>query len=386
MAVNKCRDFPGEWKYEVRINRGKENEIYKKVRHFKTQADAKKAEKEYLKLIEGRTFTNTKMTLEEAIDFYIEFVLAGKKESTSYSRKRYINKHILCTSKTSEFKPVFSLDQKIANIKSNELDLWRTNIVSMNMSNSHKNRIIALLKDILDNANVRCPIDPVYKLILIPLKKKDNKNEVAYWDFEEFKKFESVIDDKNWLLLFQTLYYTGLRIGELQALTFNDLLPNKHLRVNKQGTYASEKKGFVITSPKNKNSYRKIELHDLLYDDLIKYKEECKKNKDYSDDNYIFFGTSKEAAKTTITRYKNHYINLSGVKYITLHEFRHSHCSWLVNEVKNDKITIIAKRLGHSAYEALNTYSHIFESGQKELTDMMNQAIIDYPKKIKRIS
>ena len=53
-----------------------------------------------------------------------------------------------------------------------------------------------------------------------------NKTEIyknpTYWDFDEFKKFINVIEDKLYKTLFETLYFTGIRIGEALALNWND--------------------------------------------------------------------------------------------------------------------------------------------------------------------
>ena len=40
---------------------------------------------------------------------------------------------------------------------------------------------------------------------------------------EDFNKFMSVIEDNLWKTFFTTLYYTGMRKGEIQALTWNDI-------------------------------------------------------------------------------------------------------------------------------------------------------------------
>ncbi len=49
-----------------------------------------------------------------------------------------------------------------------------------------------------------------------------------------------------------------------------------------------------------------------------------------------------------------------------LHEFRHSHASYLIN--KSVSPLIVVQRLGHSdVATTLNTYSHLYPSKQAEL-------------------
>lgn len=46
---------------------------------------------------------------------------------------------------------------------------------------------------------------------------------------------------------------------------------------------------------------------------------------------------------TTIDRYRHHYFQISGIHEITLHEFRHSHVSLLINEYIKSGQTDTAK-------------------------------------------
>lgn len=46
---------------------------------------------------------------------------------------------------------------------------------------------------------------------------------MKYWTLEEFTLFINVIDDFEDKLLFDLLYWTGMRISELQARTWEDI-------------------------------------------------------------------------------------------------------------------------------------------------------------------
>ncbi|WP_427108637.1 tyrosine-type recombinase/integrase [Lysinibacillus xylanilyticus] len=63
--------------------------------------------------------------------------------------------------------------------------------------------------------------------------------------------------------------------------------------------------------------------------------------------NYVVFGDIKESiSTTTLNRRFEKYVNTAGVKKIRIHDFRHSHASYLIN--KGTIISVIAARLGHS--------------------------------------
>lgn len=58
--------------------------------------------------------------------------------------------------------------------------------------------------------------------------------EMDYYTYEEFKQFISVVDDLEWKCLFETLYFCGLRRGELKGLTWDNIdLEGKNLTINK---------------------------------------------------------------------------------------------------------------------------------------------------------
>ena len=66
-----------------------------------------------------------------------------------------------------------------------------------------------------------------------------------------------------------TLYYMGLRRGELLAIKWDDVdLSNKTITINK--TFST--KTNTITTPKTKNSYRTITMPDILVKEMAAWK------------------------------------------------------------------------------------------------------------------
>ena len=63
----------------------------------------------------------------------------------------------------------------------------------------------------------------------------ERRKEMAYYTYDEFKKFISYEEDLRWKCVFKILYYCGLRKGELKGLTWKDIyFDKKVLFVNKQ--------------------------------------------------------------------------------------------------------------------------------------------------------
>ena len=91
---------------------------------------------------------------------------------------------------------------------------------------------------------------------------------------------------------------------------------------------------------------------------------------------YVVFGTFHTSlATSTLQQNFKKYINVANVKNIVLHEFRHSHASYLIN--KGVSPLVVAQRLGHSdVATTLNTYSHLYPSKQAEAVAFMENDLV----------
>ena len=88
---------------------------------------------------------------------------------------------------------------------------------------------------------------------------------------EEFNDFlETVSDKPETRMAFLLLYWTGMRIGELLALTYNDInLEEKTISINK--SYQRLKGKDMITQPKTPKSIRVITMPDFLAEEFREY-------------------------------------------------------------------------------------------------------------------
>lgn len=151
---------------------------------------------------------------------------------------------------------------------------------------------------------------------------KAKAEEMEFWTKQEFMQFvEAVMDKRESYMAFNTLYWTGMRIGELLALTANDIDTENHT-ISISKSYQRLEKKDIITLPKTPKSKRTISIPEFLANDLA----------DYINNQY---GLPKGER---IFRFTKHYmekeikrgIQHSGVKKIRLHDLRHSHASLLI--------------------------------------------------------
>lgn len=158
---------------------------------------------------------------------------------------------------------------------------------------------------------------------------------------------------------FEMLYWTGIREGELLALTPADFnFEKKTLRINK--SYQRLEGEDVITDPKTPKSNRTIVMPDFLaieMEDFIK----------------SIYGIKMNDRIFTISKSYLHHemdmgVTLAGVKRIRIHGLRHSHISLLIN--LGFSALAIGERVRHEAVDITYHYAHLFPTVQ---TDMAAQ-------------
>lgn len=300
-----------------------------------------------------------------------------RKESTVYSYKKDYNGHI---------KPFFE-KMNICTITVKNIREWAEILENKSISVSYKNKIHNILNKIFDYAIKNYDLSSNPSRIFGTFQEKNDKiikdeDKLRYITLDEFNKFISVIDDLLWKTFFMFAYYTGCRRGEIIALTWEDIdLEKNEISINK--TLYEEIKGKIsITSTKNSRN-RKIKLSKKLKEQLVSYKNKVQQYTDFSEKWYVF-GNTRFLPKTTIDRYKHNYFKQSGVREITMHEFRHSHVSLLINEyVKTSKekdmkvdtakfFLMMANRMGHTIQVMQETYMHLFPTIQDEIVDILD--------------
>lgn len=192
---------------------------------------------------------------------------------------------------------------------------------------------------------------------------KSKAEEMLYWTKAEYLQFlEGVKDKPMSYMAFQILYRTGIRIGELLALSFNDIdFENRKIIITK--TYTRIEGKDLITTPKTPKSNRKVNIPKFLVDELQDYTE--KLYGIMSNERVLHFTSSY------LTSEMKRGVNNTGVQKIRLHDLRHSHASLLV-EMGVTPLEM-AERSGHEKIETtLNTYSHLYPNKQAQLADRLD--------------
>lgn len=196
---------------------------------------------------------------------------------------------------------------------------------------------------------------------------KGKAEEMKFWTQEEFDIFiEHVKDKPVSYYAFLTMYWTGVRVGELLALTLGDFhAEEKTLSVTK--SYQRINGRDVITEPKTAKSKRLITLPGFLVTELEEY---IGKLYGMMADDRLFAVT-----KSYLEKEMDRGAKLSGVKKIRLHDLRHSHASLLISKLGVQPI-LVAERLGHEKIQTtLATYSHLYPNQSRDLADQLENLV-----------
>ena len=169
-------------------------------------------------------------------------------------------------------------------------------------------------------------------------------------------------DDPLFYHAFEMLYWCGLRLGELLALTPADFDWSRGT-VTVSKSYQRLGQRDVITGPKTAKGNRVIQLPQFLCDEMRAFLS-------------AFYSLDPADRIFTMTKYSiSHRLEKgsaeAGVKRIRVHDLRHSHVSLLID--MGFSAIAIADRVGHESIDITYRYAHLFPTRQTEMADRLDK-------------
>ena len=252
--------------------------------------------------------------------------------------------------------------RKLDDIRTSDVIQWQNEIMKLKKDNgelfspTYLKTIHNQLSAILNNAvNLYGLKDNVARKAGT-MGKEENK-EMEFWTQDEFQAFlECVTDKPISYYAFEMLYWTGIREGELLALTPADFnFEKKTLQINK--SYQRLEGKDVITDPKTPKSNRTIVMPDFL---AVEMEDFISSLYGIKDDDRIF-----TISKSYLHHEMDRGAKLAGVKRIRIHGLRHSHISLLIN--LGFSALAIGERVRHEAVDITYHYAHLFPTVQTDM-------------------
>ena len=281
----------------------------KKSKMYKGRLEAKRAEEDFLMRVATRDEIDYDIMFETVYNEWIIIKRRSLKSTTAYSLSVKLNKNIL----------EFFRNYKLHNIKINTILQYYQWLKNKSFSIEYENMVISYLKDILSYAKENYEFDKkvvssIQRSKVEVVKDAIPDSQINCWTYNEFLTFINSVDNNTYYTLFYFLFFTGLRKGELFALTWNDVdFENKSVSISKTISAKVGTGTYQITTPKTQNSIRIIDLDDKTYDLLMKHYESESKIYGFNKSMFIF-GNIKPISATSLDRKLNEYISLSKVK------------------------------------------------------------------------
>ena len=173
---------------------------------------------------------------------------------------------------------------------------------------------------------------------------KKERIQDKYLEPKELTTLLDAMSETRWKLVTECLALSGLRIGELAAMTKSDISGN-YIHVNK--TYDANNK--VVTSAKTYSSQRDVYIQDELKDCIRRINEYVKWQEEVTGITSILFFPDIDGGYMKYYTYRK-YLAENSLKClhrsICPHTLRHTHCSVLASRGMN--LQSISDRLGHS--------------------------------------
>lgn len=352
MAV--LKESSGKWEVQCWYRDWCGTRRKKHKRGFSTKADAAKWERQFLLKAEG----SPSMTFADFVSLYEVDKKPRLKLNTWLSKKHMIDTKLI---------PFFGKD-RLDSITPTKIIAWQNWLKSEYRTTSGKKLSETYIRTINNQLsailNHACRY---YGLNENPLQKtgkigKAQPPEMKFWTKNEYLRFSEAIMDKpvSWLA-FEVLYWTGVREGELLALTPIDFdVAKLTLRINK--SYQRLNKEDVVTSPKTPKSNRTIAIPSFLADEVQDYL-------------HLYSMAASERVFAVTKSFLYHEMErgceASGVKRIRVHDLRHSHVSLLID--LGFSALAIADRMGHEAVDITYRYAHLFPSVQADMARALDR-------------
>lgn len=346
-------DANGTWYVMARYVDWRGDRKQKCKRGFATKREAHDWERTF----QQQNAADLDMPFEAFTELYIRDIKGRLKENTWLTKEHIIKTKIL---------PYFQ-KRRISEITSKDVRAWQNELLAYRdekgkpYSQTYLKTVHNQLSAIFNHA-VR-----YYDLRSNPAAKagnmgKEQTGEMLFWTKEEYLKFaEAMMDKPMSYYAFEMLYWTGIREGELLALTPADFdFEKRTVRINK--SYQRLHGEDIITTPKTPKSNRAIQMPEFL----------CGEMQDFFKMNY---GLKKKdrifpVTKSYLHREMDRGSKEAGVKRIRIHDIRHSHVSLLID--MGFSAVAIADRVGHESIEITYRYSHLFPSKQVEMASKLN--------------
>lgn len=375
-------------KWEVTIDLGRDPANGKRMRKFKSGFKTKKeaiafANSFSVDVANGLNVIDNKILLKDFMkSWYDDYKMETLSINTRANYESRMNIHII---------------PQLGNIELGKLNaatvqqFYNNLIKTGNKPNSCK-KILETLSSCLKYAK------KLKLIIYLPTdieKVQQIKEKVIVWDDTQLKFFLNQIKGTQLYLPALIISLTGLRIGELCGLRWDNVaLEEGAIHIREQ--VIIDKKNHKLIHQKilkTDSAYRSVSIPPVLIDVLSKHQLQQPQSNDkgfvildkadnMANPRNVSMDFTKKVAKykdtleDKIKKSKKEITNYIQLPQLSIHGLRHTHATILL--LKGENIKVISERLGHKSTQITwDTYSHVLPSMKKQTADLLNNIFND---------
>jgi len=321
----------------------------KKKRGFETKREAQAWEREFLAKQAG----SPDMTFASLVDAYLEDMRTRLKETSYRAKSSTIRNYFL---------PSFG-DIPVNKITPAVIRKWQSSMIPLGLSRLTLRIYNDQLSTIINYAvkYYGLPSNPCRTAGYMGKAKPEN--EMKFLTVDEFMAVLPHIKNERLRVGIALLFWSGMRVGEMLALTMDDLnFDRNEISINK--SFQRINRRDVITDPKTRKGVRTITIPAAM---MSRLKE------------YVMRLPHRDAEARIFPFQRGYFLHniimgcaAAGIHRIRLHDLRHSHASMLID--LDTPIMLISERLGHEDVKmTMGVYGHLYHQRRDDLTTRINQ-------------
>lgn len=351
----------GTWEARYSLGVDADGKRIRKSIYGQSRSEVAKKLNQVLNQVHTNTFIEpSKITVKEWIYIWLKDYKKASVSATTYnSYKRqlelYIIPHLghICL-KDLRPEQVQATFNKMKDLSDRNIKYTRT-VFNMAMKRAKINKLI---------------YDNPCEYIDLPKGKPPQKKKV--FTEKEQIKFLNAIDGHMYEVAFLVLISTGMRVGELLGLTWDNIDFEEYtITIDKA---LSRAKGELFTEPKTDTSYRVIPVLPVIMDRIRKHKVEQNKiklqvGKDYNPHNLVFTNSfGAPVAFRTFSRSLERVLKDNDLPILSPHELRHTFATRGLEAGMDMKE--LQELLGHSSMKLTSDlYTHVLIKQKRKAID-----------------
>ncbi|MFC0271086.1 tyrosine-type recombinase/integrase [Metabacillus herbersteinensis] len=325
----------------------------------------------------GQYISPEKMTLQSfVIEWENKYAVKELSETTLVGYLSHLHNHILPTMghmRIDQIKPIHIINM-LDQIK--RVDGRDKPLTSRTAQNAYLT-IRNILKRAVEWKVIKeNPVESVKK----PKDNSLNKDEVNVYDETEVESLFELVQNEpfHWRVYTSLALAAGLRRSEVLGLEWSRVDFEKGTIFINQ-VIVKGKNGPILKGPKSRKSKRLVSLPKYVLKELKEYhlhwkKEKMKMGEDWIENNHEWLFCKEDGTHfypTTPTTWWGRFTKRTGVRYIRLHDLRHTSATLLINQGVHAKI--ISERLGHADIRVtMDTYGHALQKADQEAANKLD--------------